>query len=377
MKHIVIASLLLLLAACSSNNEVDLSPADLVDFKETVKVKRQWSTGVGSGAGEHYTLLPIAIWGDALYAVDHEGYLVALNRSRGKKQWSRKLDQPVASGVGATADKVFVGTLNGQVLALSAADGSELWRSELSSEVLAPPLGNDGVVVVQTQDGRIFGLNQTDGSQLWMNEQAVPSLTLRGTSTPIVTDTAVYAGFASGKIIALDVKDGTLLWEQRVALAQGRSELERIVDINGSPLLLGDILYASSYQGRLVAINRGTGQGLWSKQESSYNGLAAASNTIFIADSSDIVRAYNATSGELIWENDQLIRRQVGAPQTFGSYVAVADFEGYVHIMNQSDGQFVARRKIDGAGIRTPMTSVDDTLYIYGNSGDLEAIRIP
>lgn len=376
MKRLLIAGLIALLAACSSK-DVELEPADLVDFKQSVKVKRLWSKNIGSGAGEQYTLLPMAIVGETLFAVDHEGYLISLNRLSGKKNWSRELEQPIASGVGATAEYVFVGTLNGQIIALSATDGSELWRSDLTSEVLSPPQANGNVVVVQTQDGRIVGLNIEDGSRRWLQENSVPALTLRGTSTPIVTDTSVYAGFASGKIIALDVKDGVSLWEQRVALSQGRSELERVVDINSAPLLVGDILYCASYQGRIVAINRGTGRGLWAKKESTYNTLAASAEAIFISDANGIVRSYNATNGELNWENEQLIRRRLSAPQTFGRYVAVADFEGYLHIMNQADGEFVARRKIDGDGVRTPMQSVDDILYIYGNSGDLEAITIP
>ncbi|MBR9911208.1 MAG: outer membrane protein assembly factor BamB [Gammaproteobacteria bacterium] len=375
MNRILALGLCLLLAACSSNDTVELEPAELVKFKETVEVKRLWSQSIGSGAGSHYTLLPTAIAGDDIFAVDTEGLLMAVNRLNGKKRWRIELEERVASGVGAAQGKLFVGTLNGELVALSASDGSELWRTRLSSEVLAPPQSNGSVVVVQTQDGRIVGLDTGSGRQLWMQEVAVPALTLRGTSTPIVTDTAVYAGFASGKIMALDVKDGLVQWEQRVALATGRSELERVVDINAAPLLEGDILYCGSYQGRLVALNRGTGAGLWAKKESSFNNLAAGNQQIYLTDENAIVKAYNANSGTLVWENDQLIRRQVGAPQTFGNYVAVADFEGYVHIMNQSDGTFVARRKVDGDGVRSPMQGVDNILYVYGNSGDLVALR--
>lgn len=374
MKRVLLIGLVSVLAACSSNDDVDLEPADLVDFDETVEMDRLWSEGVGMGAGSTYSLLPIAVEGDQVFAVDAEGLVKALDRSTGDENWEVELEVPVSSGVGSSSNHVFVGTLKGEVVALDANTGSEVWRTRLSSEILSPPQSNGSELAVQTLDGKVYGLKVSDGSQLWMNDSAIPALTLRGTSTPLITSTSVYAGFSTGKVMALDVKDGTVQWEQRVAAAQGRSELERVVDINAAPLIVGDILYAVSYQGRLVALNRGTGQGLWAQQASSYNNLGAGMGYIFVSGADDTVKAYDARSGALIWENDQLARRQIGAPQTFGSYVAVADFEGYVHIMNQSDGQFVARRKVDGDGVRTPMVGVGDVLYVYGNSGDLEAL---
>ncbi|WP_439136129.1 outer membrane protein assembly factor BamB [Pseudomaricurvus sp.] len=374
MKRVLLLGLISVLAACSSNDEVDLEPADLVDFDETVEIDRLWSEGVGMGAGKTYTLLPIAVDGDRVFAVDAEGLVKSINRSSGDENWEVELETSISSGVGASSNHVFVGTLKGEVIALDAATGAEQWRTRLSSEILSPPQSNGSELAVQTLDGKLYGLSVSDGSQLWMNDSSIPALTLRGTSTPLITSTSVYAGFATGKVMALDVKDGTPQWEQRVAAAQGRSELERVVDINAAPMLVGDILYAVSYQGRLVALNRGTGQGLWAQKASSFNNLGSGMGYVYISDADDSVKAYDARSGALIWENDQLSRRQIGAPQAFGRFVAVADFEGYVHIMNQSDGQFVARRKVDGDGVRTPMVGVGDTLYVYGNSGDLEAL---
>ncbi len=375
MKRLMLIGLVSVLAACSSNDEVDLKPAELVDFDEVVELDRLWSENVGAGAGKTYTLLPTASLQDQIFAADVKGLVVALDRNTGRENWEVELEESVSSGVGAANGQVFVGTLKGKVIALDAVTGEEQWRASVSGEVLAPPQSNGSELVVQTLDGRIYGLSASTGNQLWMHDTAIPALTLRGTATPVVNFTSAYVAFSTGKLVALDIKDGAVQWEQRVAIPQGRSELERVVDINAAPLLVGDILYSASYQGRLVALNRGTGQGLWAKQESTYNGLAAGRGYVFISDADDHVKAYDARSGNLIWENDKLLRRQIGAPQTFGDYVAVADFEGYVHIMNQSDGEFVARRKVDGDGIRTPMLGVDDILYVYGNSGELEALK--
>ncbi len=376
MKRLMVIGLAAVLAACASNDEVDLKPAELVDFNESADVRAVWSDNLGVGAGKDYNLMPPARLNDRIIAADAEGLVAAYDLNGGDQQWEIELETEVSSGVGAAGSQVYVGTLRGEVIALDVSTGAEQWRTALTSEILAPPQGNGSEVVVQTADGKVFALKSESGEQIWMHDTSVPALTLRGTATPVVTSTSVYAGFATGKIMALDVKDGSVQWEQRVAIAQGRSELERVIDINGAPMLVGDILYSGSYQGRLVALNRSNGRGLWAKQESSFNNLSAGLGYIFITDADDRVKAYDANNGQLKWENDQLIRRRLGAPQSFGSYVAVADFEGYVHIMNQTDGNFVARRKVDGNGVRSPMLAVGETLYVYGNGGELEALSV-
>ena len=376
MKSFVIALLAVFLVACSSNDSVDLEPAELVDIENPQKIKKLWSEDVGVGTGEHYTLQGLSILGDTLFAADAKGRVTALNLESGKELWEVKLNLPVAGGTGAAGDLVFVGTTNGEVVALDSATGETRWLAQVGGEVLSAPQGNNTRVVVQTLADHIFGLNAADGSQVWRYDSATPALTLRGTATPAIKDTTVYVGFSSGKIAALNVDEGSLLWEQRVALAQGRSELERVIDIDGSPLVTNDAVFSGSYQGRLVSINRTTGQGMWSKKESSYSNLASGLGKIFITTPDGIVKAYNSDSGQLIWQNDELIRRQLNAPQSFGSYLAVADFAGYVHILNQADGRIVARRKVDGDGVRSPMVANGDVLYVHGNSGDIEALKI-
>lgn len=365
-----------LLTACSSNDAIDLEPAELVDIDSNLELDKLWGEGIGDGMGEQYNLLQPAINGDVLYAADHEGNVVALDRNSGREQWEVELEQRISGGVGLGKGRVFVGTLSGLVVALDAGSGAELWRQQVSSEVLAPPAGNGDIVAVQTLDGKVIALNAEDGEQRWRYDTVQPALTLRGTAAPLVTDNTVYAGFSSGKILAISAGDGILRWSQRLAVAQGRTELDRVIDIEGAPLLVNDILYGASYQGRIMALNRGNGRPIWAHEDSTYQNLSAGLGYIFLVDSDDKVKAYNATSGELMWENDQMVRRRLGASTTFGNYLAVADFEGYVHIMNQSDGEFVARRKVDGAGVRAPMTSAGDVLYVQGNSGDLEALTV-
>jgi len=376
MKRLLLAAMSVALVACSSNDDIELQPAELVDFDSRVELDVLWSDNVGTGSKGRYMLLNPGVFGERVYATDSEGQVTAYNRQDGDDLWETELDLPVSGGVGAGPEQVLVGTYTGKVVALSSDDGSELWRAQLSSEILSAPQTNGQVVVVQTSDGNLFGLDATDGKQLWLYDNAIPALTLRGTAQPLLVDSVVYAGFASGKILALNAADGTLMWEQRVGVAKGRSELERVVDVDGAPILVDDILYSASYQGRLVAVNRSSGRGIWSIDESTHTDLAAGSGNIYLVNADGYVRAYGAISGELVWENDQLQRRRLGAPQTFGNYLAVGDFEGYLHIMDQSSGEFVARRKVDSDGLRAPMRSVNGVLYVQGNGAELEAIVV-
>jgi len=375
-KSIVLLLLASLLAACSSNDEIELEPAELVDFDQRAKLKTVWKKSVGAGQDARYTRLVPAVDGDYVYAAGIEGRVSGFERTNGELRWSTDLEMPVSGGAGAGFGLVLVGSYKGDVVALDQSSGSELWRTKVSSEVLSAPKSNGSVVVVQTLDGKLFGLDASNGERLWKYETAVPVLTLRGTGTPVITDTTVFAGFATGKLIALEAKTGLVSWEQRVALSKGRTELDRVVDLDGAPLLVGDILYVSSYQGRILAINRGTGRVFWAKEVSTFQNLAQGNGKVFVSSDDDILQAYNAGNGEITWENSQMLRRKLNSPQTFGSYVAVADFEGYVHVMDAEDGQFVAREKIDGSGIRSPIVGAGDTLYVLGDSGQLSALQI-
>ncbi|TQV85726.1 outer membrane protein assembly factor BamB [Exilibacterium tricleocarpae] len=376
MRRLTLALCAALIVGCSSTDSIDLEPAELVDFEATGKIRTVWSRNVGAGQDKRYTLLVPALAAEAVFAVDVKGRVTALNRSDGKRLWRTDLDTPVSGGVGAGSGLVLVGTYAGQVIALNQADGSELWRTQVSSEVLAPPQTNGDIVVAQTVDGKLVGLEAKTGARRWLYENTLPVLTLRGTGTPVLRGDAVYAGFANGKVIAVSASDGVLRWEQRVGLAQGRTELERVVDIDGSPMLHGDLVYAVSFQGRLGAFGRANGRVIWAQENSSFQNLAAGISNVYVVTDSDSVQAYQANSGELIWDNDQLVRRKVSAPQTFANYVAVGDDDGYLHVFSQADGSYVARRKLDGDGLRSPMIAAGDQLFALGNSGKLVALEV-
>jgi len=375
-KHAALLALAILAAGCSSNSKKELPPAALTDFKEEVVLQKQWSRSIGDGQGKTYNMLVPAVEGNTLYAADVTGVVMALDRMNGDVKWKKDLELPVSGAVGAGYGLVLLGTLQGEVVALDASSGEEKWRSRVTSEVLAPPATNGDVVVVQTQDDRLIGLDASTGDQRWTYDSTPGVLTLRGTGAPVVTNHLAVAGLSTGKVVALDTRNGVPVWEQRVAIPQGRSELERIVDIDGGLLLSGGTLYVASYQGRMAALELESGRVLWQRDASSYAGVAQGFGSVYVSLASGTVEGVDERSTTALWSNDSLARRQLSAPEVFSSYVAVGDMEGYLHLLSQVDGRFVGRERIDSDGLRARPLVVGNMLYVYGNSGKLEALTI-
>lgn len=375
-KHAAVLALALMAVGCSSNSKKELPPAELKPFKEEVVLQKQWSRSIGEGQGKTYNMLIPAIEGERIYAADVTGIVIAMNRMNGNVQWKKDLKLPISGAVGVGYGLVMIGTLKGEVVALDSSTGEEKWRAHVSTEVLAPPANNGDVVVVQTQDDRLVGLDAATGNQLWIYDSTPALLSLRGTGAPLVTNQLAVAGLSTGKVVAVDIRNGVPVWEQRVAISQGRSELERVVDIDGGLLLSGGNLYVSSYQGRMAALDLQTGRVLWQRDSSSYSGLAEGFGSVYTALASGAVEGIDERSTTALWSNDALARRQLSAPEVFSSYVAVGDLEGYLHLLSQVDGRFVGRIRIDSDGLRTRPLVVGDMIYVFGNSGKLEALTI-
>ena len=366
-------------------------PAKLVDFDAEADVDRVWRAKVGRGLGRKFVRLTPVIVADRVYAGDGYGRVVALDRFDGRQIWSASVGDPdegpfyefwdrrdpsfVSGGMGAGDGRVLLGTTRGEVIALDAGDGTELWRSEVSSEVLSRPASADGVVLAQTADGRLFALEGADGAQRWAYDSQVPLLTLRGTSAPLAIGGLVFAGFGDGSVSAIAQDNGAPIWKHRIMLPQGRTELDRLVDVDGAPMFLNGLIYAVSYQGRLKALGAQDGSVVWEMEASSHLDLAEGYGQIYVVGSDDVVTAVGQTNAAVVWEQAGLRNRKLTSPIAFGNYLLVGDSVGYLHVLAQSDGRFVARRKL-GGGLRSPMVEADGVVFVLTNKGQLEALRI-
>ncbi|NQX87527.1 MAG: outer membrane protein assembly factor BamB [Halioglobus sp.] len=360
----------------SSDDEDLTAPAELIDFDASVDIEEMWSLGVGNGQGEGFYRIRPVISGQTLFVAAADGEVLAVNRLTGDELWEVELDTSLSGGVGVYGDGVLLGSSDGFVLKLDSATGAQRWSTPLRGEILSAPQSNGTVVVAQTYDGKLQGLNFASGALLWTYDSNVPVLTIRGTSTPIVDGSRVYAGFGNGRVLAFDINTGAVLWEVRVAISQGRSEIERIVDIDGAMALAGGVLYAASYQGNLVAIDVQSGRKIWQQKASSFAGVSQAFGNVYVADADGTLTAYLRDGQGVRWTEPVLAYRELSRPTPVGRYVAVADLEGYVHFLSQVDGSFVGRVRADSDGVRADMVSDGNILYVYGNSGDLTAYEV-
>lgn len=367
----------LLLSGCSSKGEKAEQPLALEKITPEIKLQREWSASIGKGQGKLWNKLTPALDGDQLLVADAEGLVVALDRYTGKKNWQRKFKKTAISGaVGVGGGLAVIGTLSGEVIALDVLTGNEVWRSNLGSEVLAAPAVNDSVVVVQTQDDRLLALDVYTGAQRWVHESTPALLTLRGTSTPVLTDYVVYAGLSTGKVIAVELEYGLPVWEQRIAVPSGRTELERMVDVDGSLLLKDGILYVAAFNGHAAGLDPQSGRILWQREASSIGALAQGYGNAYVSLADGAIEAVDERSGSVLWRNESLLRRQPSGLGVLSSYVVTGDFEGYVHLLSQVDGRFVARNQVDSKGVRVRPLIEGGWMYIYGNSGKLVALTI-
>jgi outer membrane protein assembly factor BamB len=378
-----LAVLALSLNGCSNLNPMNWfpgdegeQPAELQEIAEEVELRRIWSVKVGNGQGGLYNKLVPAVDGDRIFVASEDGEVMAINIADGELLWRVRTRETITGGVGADNGLVMLGTEDAEVIVFDQADGSERWRAPVTSEVLSPPRSNGDVVVLQTVDDKLIALDAESGERRWIYEANLPVLTLRGTSTPVFVAGAVVAGFSNGTLVAVNAADGIWRWEERVAVPQGRYDIDRVIDVDGDLLVDNNVVLATSYQGNVMGFDAQTGRIVWGMEASSYHGLAQGFGNLYLCDDRSHLVAIRSNTDDEAWRNEELDLREVTAPTVVNNYIAVADFEGYVHLLSQIDGRIVGRTEVDGEGVRARLVARSNTLFAYGNSGRLTALAI-
>lgn len=363
----------LTLNACSSLNpfasEPKNKPAELTAITPTAELHSSWQASIGSSDG--YVLTP-AVIGNSVYAAAADGTLARYDS--GVQVWRVSTGQPVSGGVGSDGRLVAVGTAKGEVLTFDAATGKEAWKVRVSSEVLAAPaVGGDNLVVVRSGDSRIFAFD-TDGKRRWVFQRTTPSLSLRSQVGVALSGRAVLAGFPGGKLIAVSVANGAALWEATVAVPKGATELERVADITSLPVYYGNTVCAVAYQGRVACFEMNSGNLLWSRDVSSSAGLDIDQKGVYVSDEKGTVHAYDRVNGASLWKQSKLFMRNLSKPLAVGSHIAVADYQGVVHLLRREDGSFAARFNSDGSAVTADPQSYQDGFLIQTRAGGLYAL---
>ena len=377
----------LLLLACSSlldtpkrwleREKEPRAPAELVNLgPESLKVKSVWSNSVGSPENPYHNLQPF-ISGDRVYVAGAENRVQAWNLADGKRIWSQTIKEQISGGVNGGEGIVVVGTESGLVIALDRSHGKEVWRTSLSSEVLRLSSVGHGVIVVRTNDSVVHALDIGDGTVAWKASRSPPALTLRGASQPRVVGSAVLVGYDDGKLVALSLLDGEELWKNTVSLPSGRSELERMADIDGEIVYLEDVVYAANFNGRAVAIDLVSGRMNWARDLSSHAGLGVDESGVFVVDEDGSIWALDRTSGATLWRQDKLLYRSLTAPVAMGDYIVVGDFKGYVHWLSKQDGQLAGRYKVSGSAIESTPLIIGQYAYVLARDGSFAVLQYP
>ena len=375
--------LLLLISGCStfqewfgSEEEDATAPVELERIDTKVKLKKQWSIKIGDGQGDgFYKITPTLVDG-VLYVASSDGEVAAISAADGGRLWRVELERPLSGGVGYHDRSLYLGGADGSVLQLSADDGVVEREAAVSGEVLAAPAVSDDWVIVQTYDGKLLGFQPGADEPAWTFTSDVPILTLRGTSTPILVGDNAIAGFGDGKVVAVDVNSGNVSWESRIGVPQGSSEIDRIVDIDGAMTQQGIELFVASYQGRVAALDSRTGRKLWQQNVSSVTGTHVGFGNVYVADVDGTLSAFLRTGQGVRWQNIELGYRQLSRPTPVSSYVATVDFDGYLHLLSQVDGQIVGRTKIGGDAARADMIADSGRLFIFADNGQLLAYEL-
>src|ERR1700726_2928118 len=369
---------LLIAAGCSKDKDVE-PPATLVKFPAKLPVKKIWGEGVGGGKKQMVLRLGLgpAVDNGMVFAASHKGEVLAASLDTGRHIWVKKLKLPISAGPGAGAGVVVGGGSKGAGVALDGASGRELWRARLNSELLSAPAISEKIVVIRSVDGRLHGLDAQSGKELWSVEQQVPRLSLRGTATPIIVKEVAISGFDNGKVMAVSLTKGDTVWDTALASPHGRTELDRLIDVDSAVRVVGDNVFAAGFQGRTAMLALDSGQLWWGHDMSSYRGLAVDDDNLYVTQSDGIVVALRQRDGSELWRNQKLKLRRLSTPVLTSTAVAVADFQGYVHWLDKTTGELVARQRVAKERISNSPVSVGETVVLLTDSGKLAAFRAP
>jgi len=373
-------ALALALGACAPGDYFDkwfgpgpaMKPAELINFKPSATAKILWRGSVGGS--DRYVFTPF-VDGGTVYAAGASGQIERFDAASGKVLGRIDAKNALAGGIGGNRNLLLAGTAKGEVLALDAG-GKVLWKTQLTSDVLSAPQAEQGVVVVRTGDGRIYGLDAANGSRKWVYQRTLPPLTVRTFIGIVLERGGVFAGFPGGRLVAISLGNGNVGWEATVALPKGATELERMADISSLPVIDGAQICAVAYQGRVGCFDLLKGSPNWTRDSSSISGLTVDDRNVYVTDDKSAVVAFEKRAGASLWKQDKLYGRYASAPVAIGRFVAVGDYQGYVHFLSREDGSFVARIATDGSPIIAPPLSLGHGILVQTRNGGVYAIGI-
>ncbi|CZF77282.1 Outer membrane protein assembly factor BamB precursor [Grimontia celer] len=368
----------LLIGCAGEEDSIQMAPVPVVESEFTPT--QVWKSSVGDGVGNYFSnLTPVQAYGK-VFAADREGVVKAMDTETGTTIWSVDLgeDAPalISGGLTASYSKVYLGTETGVLIALDEETGETVWQANAGGEILSKPLADESLVIVNTSRGELAAFDAESGEERWRTSSDVPNLTLRGDSSPVSTSGGVFWGMANGRLGAAFVENGNIIWQQPIASPKGATEIDRLVDVDATPVIDGALLYAVGYNGQLVAIDLRSGRPAWKRTYSSSTDFLVVGSYLFLITDQDHVVAVDARSGTELWQNRDLEYRQLTAPVAISGYVVVGDAEGYLHWMDPNSGEFVAQQQLDDSGFAVSPLNVDEGYIVITRDGTISKKQI-
>jgi outer membrane protein assembly factor BamB len=372
----VLACLLcaILLTACSESHPV--KQTKLSHLTQTAAVRHVWSEDVGHGSEGTATHLQPTADGNILFTAGSSGKVSSIDVQTGEIRWQYNYHLAFTSDIGQDENFLYIGSRAGMIAKVDKDNGQLLWKTQVANTVIGAPFAKDNILLIKTINGTLIALRADSGQPLWSHQQTVPPLILRDASSARFYENNVIAGFANGNLLSFDAQTGETNWAIPLATPQGKTDIERMIDVDASPVINGSTIYAATYQGNLTSLNATNGEVYWRQPLSAYNNLFVTTNDIFASDADSIVWAFDKETGRALWKQTALKYRQLSGPAATGDYVVVGDREGYLHVMAKTDGHFMARIKLNSSGISATPIVVGQTIVVLCNNGELYAYQI-
>lgn len=343
----------------------------LPKFKTTLSIHKQWSVNAGVGTAKKYLRLTPVIAAGKVFTVSYNGQVTAVDANSGRRVWTVNVRYPITSGIAASNGMLYFATGNGVGIALRQSNGAMVWKDYITHQILATPTISGNVALFKSMNDTVTAVNASNGKKMWEFQQQTPQLILRASSSVQVSSGYVVAGFANGQLVILSLQSGKVIWKQPVAVPQGGLAIERMIDIDGTPLVAGGNIYVATYQGNISALKLRTGRVLWRHNISAYTGLALGPQRIFLTASNGDVLAYDKATGGVVWQQNGLHERELTGPAVVGNALVFADAHGYVHWVARANGAFLARIRVNKHGVTAAPLVWGNRVYVYTNSGRL------
>ena len=370
-----------ILSSCSSlqglkfweTDEVDPDePKELSSYENQKDISIIWNLSF-DGENEIGNFEP-GFSSQNLFFADSEGTLSSISLKSGEKEWSIELNF-LASGTAAGFGILVVADVDGNVIALDQKDGSQLWSTNVKGEILSKSVIDTQIVVVKSGSGELIGLNRVTGEIEWSYRSKLPPLTVRGSSSPVLSDDKIFVSFDNGRLGVFDINSGFPLWDGAISYASGTSELDNLIDGDSSPVIEGGLVYTTNYQGNLNIFDIAQKRSVWTSETSSFYSPVIMRGLLIVAEANSTIKSFSLSSLEESWLNEDYLNRGLSNPVSYKGSLIVGDFEGYIHVIDPLNGKTIGRKKLSRKPIKSIFTR-SNSLYVIDEAFNLFSVNI-